>query len=77
MRSPPSLYIGAPGEVVRGKLTRATTGVSATVEPGDRFGAAVAYRDDRTMAIGIPGEDLGPVIDAGSVQIARFGQSVA
>ena len=56
-------------------LTQATTGVAGTVETGDRFGAAVAYRDDRTLAIGIPGEDLGTVVDAGSVQIVRVGKS--
>ena len=56
-------------------LTQATKGVSGTVETGDQFGAAVAYRDDRTLAIGIPGEDLGSVVDAGSVQIVRVGKS--
>jgi hypothetical protein len=56
-------------------LTQATKGVSGTVETGDQFGAAVAYRDDRTLAIGIPGEDLGMVADAGSVQIVRVGKS--
>jgi hypothetical protein len=56
-------------------LTQATKGVSGTVEAGDRLGAAVAYRDDRTLAIGVPGEDLGTVVDAGSVQIVRVGKS--
>ena len=42
-------------------LTQATKGVSGTVERGDQFGAAVAYRDDRTLAIGVPREDLGTV----------------
>ena len=56
-------------------LTQATKGVSGTVETGDQFGAAVAYRDDRTLAIGVPGEDLGTVVDAGSVQIVRVGKS--
>jgi hypothetical protein len=56
-------------------LTQATKGVSGTVETGDQFGAAMAYRDDRTLAIGIPGEDLGTVADAGSVQIVRVGKS--
>ena len=49
--------------------------MSGTVETGDQFGAAVAYRDDRTLAIGIPGEGLGTVADAGSVQIVRVGKS--
>jgi hypothetical protein len=56
-------------------LTQATKGVAGTVETGDQFGAAVAYRDDRTLAIGVPGEDLGSVVDAGSVQIVRVGKT--
>ncbi|HSU37100.1 MAG TPA: hypothetical protein VLJ88_15690 [Propionibacteriaceae bacterium] len=56
-------------------LTQATAGIAGTVEAGDQFGAALAYRDDRTLAIGIPGEDLGSVADAGSVQIVRVGKS--
>jgi len=56
-------------------LTQSTKGVAGTAETGDQFGAAVAYRDDRTLAIGIPGEDLGSVADAGSVQIVRVGKS--
>jgi hypothetical protein len=56
-------------------LTQATKGMSGTVEAGDQFGAAVAYRDDRTLAIGVPGEDLGSVVDAGSVQIVRVGKT--
>ena len=56
-------------------LTQATKGVSGTVETGDQFGAAVAYRDDRTLAIGVPRENLGTVVDAGSVQIVRVGKS--
>jgi hypothetical protein len=56
-------------------LTQAARGVSGTVEGGDQFGAAVAYRDDRTLAIGVPGEDLGSVVDAGSVQIVRVGKT--
>ena len=56
-------------------LTQSSRGVSGTVETGDQFGAAVAYRDDRTLAIGIPGEDLGAVVDAGSAQVVRVGKS--
>jgi hypothetical protein len=56
-------------------LTQATKGVAGSVETGDEFGADVAYRGDRTLAIGIPGEDLGSVVDAGSVQIGRVGKS--
>ena len=56
-------------------LSQATAGIAGSVEAGDQFGTAVAYRDDRTLAIGIPGEDLGSVVDAGSVQIVRVGKS--
>ena len=56
-------------------LTQATAGIAGTVEAGDQFGHALAYRDDRTLAIGIPREDLGSVVDAGSVQIVRVGKS--
>ena len=35
----------------------------------------MAYRDDRTLAIGVPGEDLGAVVDAGQVHIIRVGKS--
>ena len=56
-------------------LTQSTAGVAGKAETGDQFGAALAYRDDRTLAIGIPGEDLGAVADAGSVQIVRVGKS--
>jgi hypothetical protein len=56
-------------------LSQSTKGVAGTAESGDQFGAAIDYRDDRTLAIGIPGEDLGSVADAGSVQIVRVGKS--
>jgi len=56
-------------------LSQATGGIAGTVEAGDQFGHALAYRDDRTLAIGIPREDLGSVVDAGSVQIVRVGKS--
>jgi hypothetical protein len=56
-------------------LSQSTKGVAGTAERDDRFGAAIDYRDDRTLAIGVPGEDLGSVSDAGSVQIVRVGRS--
>jgi hypothetical protein len=56
-------------------LTQATAGIAGTIEGGDWFGHALAYRDDRTLAIGIPGENLGEVENAGSVQIVRVGKS--
>ena len=56
-------------------LTQETPGVAGRAETGDAFGTAVAYRDDRTLAVGIPGEDLGTVRDAGSLQVVRVGRS--
>ena len=56
-------------------LTQSTAGVAGSAESGDQFGSALAYRDDRTLAVGIPGEDLGAVADAGSVQIVRVGKA--
>ncbi|AXT84604.1 hypothetical protein C6I20_04945 [Aeromicrobium sp. A1-2] len=56
-------------------LTQSTSGVAGIVESGDQFGSAVAYRDDRTLVIGIPGEDVGRVPDAGGAQILRIGIS--
>ena len=56
-------------------FTQNTAGIAGTAETGDRFGHALAFRDKRTMAIGVPGEDLGAVVDAGSAQILRVGKS--
>ena len=51
-----------------------TTGILGVSEQGDRFGHSLAAgnfgrggRDD--VAVGVPGEDIGSVIDAGSVNI--------
>lgn len=41
-------------------------------EPGDRFGAALAIGDDlfsNTLAVGVPGEDVGTARDAGAVNL--------
>lgn len=50
-----------------------TAGIGGSAEAGDRFGAAVDYdledRDEPTVAVGAPGEDLGSRKDAGSVQV--------
>ena len=56
-------------------FTQNTAGIAGTVEAGDRFGQALAFRDKRTMVIGVPGEDVGTVVDAGSAQILRIGKS--
>jgi hypothetical protein len=56
-------------------LTQATAKVAGTVEAGDRFGQAVAFRDGKELAIGVPNEDVGTVVDAGRAQIVRIGTS--
>ena len=41
-------------------------------EPGDRFGSAIATSDDidsNTLAVGVPGEDVGAVRNAGAVNL--------
>lgn len=43
-------------------------------QPGDNFGAALAWGDFNgdgfdDLAVGVPGEDVGPIVDAGSVHI--------
>jgi hypothetical protein len=45
-------------------------GMPGAAEPGDRFGHSVAmrYGADQLLAVGIPGEDLLDVVDAGMVQ---------
>lgn len=45
--------------------TQDSPGVSGTAEPGDHFGAAVVPDG---YAVGIPGEDVGSIVDAGAVQ---------
>jgi len=47
-------------------VTQATAGVPGAPESGDRFGAAVA---PCAHVIGVPGEDVGSVVDAGMVQL--------
>jgi hypothetical protein len=58
-------------------LTQETPGFAGSAETGDRFGYSVAFRPGRfngsTLAIGVPYEDVGSVVDAGLVQIATTG----
>jgi hypothetical protein len=42
-------------------------GVQGAPESGDRFGAALAAGSDDRMWVGVPGEDLGTVDDAGMI----------
>ena len=55
-------------------ITQNLKGVSGGMEPGDYFGAALAAGDFNgdgvdDLAIGVPGEDIGDVKDAGMVHI--------
>jgi hypothetical protein len=43
-------------------------GVGGVGEAGDRFGASISVGDRGTLAVGVPGEDIGSVADAGMVQ---------
>ena len=52
----------------RANLTQATAGVPGTVETGDQFGYSLAYQYSQRLFIGVPFEDIGDVVDAGSVQ---------
>jgi hypothetical protein len=55
-------------------LTQGSNGVKDTPETGDGFGSALAAgdfngdgRDD--LAVGVPGEDVGSIVDAGAVNV--------
>jgi len=54
-------------------LSQSTKGIDGSAEKGDHFGQAVAFRDDRALIVGVPGEDVGSVVDAGSAHIVRIG----
>ncbi|MFF9839068.1 S8 family serine peptidase [Streptomyces sp. NPDC013740] len=69
----------APLNLVQG--TGAGSILSSAAEAGDRFGAAVAAghttAGEPYLVIGVPGEDLGTVTDAGSVHYLRGSVNVA
>ncbi len=55
-------------------LTQASSGIAGQAEAGDRFGAALAVGDFDgdgydDLAIGVEGEDVGTIADAGLVQV--------
>jgi hypothetical protein len=50
--------------------TQASTGVPGAPETGAGFGAAV-WDNGSLAAVGVPGEDLGRIVDAGMVQLFR------
>ncbi|HST81347.1 MAG TPA: hypothetical protein VLL08_06375, partial [Kineosporiaceae bacterium] len=51
-------------------LNQNSTGVPGTAEAGDHFGAAVSVNG---YVVGVPGEDVGTLKNAGGVQNFRFG----
>ena len=67
---------GSEGLVPRQTLTQESTDGPGELEPGDRFGEAVAVGvglacpKRPAVAVGAPGEDVGDVVDAGSVTLA-------
>lgn len=52
-------------------VTQNTAGVPGTAETGDRFGAAVAFRD-HYLLVGVPGETVGSARSAGMVHVLNF-----
>ncbi|MFI8004885.1 FG-GAP repeat protein [Streptomyces sp. NPDC086010] len=64
--------LGTPTQV----WTQDTAGVPGTAELGDAFGADVSLADidgdgHADLAVGVPGEDVGTVADAGGVRLLR------
>ncbi|MFZ1411472.1 MAG: integrin alpha [Micropruina sp.] len=59
-----------------GSLSQDSSGIPGSNEDGDYFGAALTIvnnlYDQTTVAIGAPGENVGAVLDAGSVTIVRI-----
>jgi hypothetical protein len=64
------LKLSAANAVTAEIWTQNTPGVPGNAEAGDRFGATVSVNG---YLVGVPGEDIGAVKDAGVVQIFRFG----
>ncbi|MGA8209507.1 MAG: integrin alpha [Nocardioidaceae bacterium] len=57
----------ADGPLARQVLTQASPGVAGVPEPGDSFGWAVSRAAQ--LIVGVPGEDVGPVQDAGMAHL--------
>ena len=62
---------GVPGAV--SVATEDTAGVAGVAEAGDRFGSVLAAATSAsTLLVGVPLEDVGSVVDAGSVSAVTF-----
>ena len=67
--------------VADGSISQGTPGVPGNNETGDHFGAAVTFTYGTTcynhfgLAIGVPGEDIGSVRDAGTVATVGLGST--
>ena len=62
------------------RFTQATTGIPGTPEIGDAFGdtvtaARLQSRSQATLVIGVPGEDVGKIRDAGAITQMPIGSS--
>jgi hypothetical protein len=72
------VFQGTAGGVVGNNpamITQFTGGVGGTAEPGDRFGSTLAeghfQPGPMSVAVGVPGEDVGGAVDAGAVNTLR------
>ena len=71
------LIVAVEGETRMSSVTQSSIDVPGAPETGDRFGAAVSLnyligaKGIVDLAVGVPGEDIGSVADAGSVTIVQ------
>ena len=62
-----ALTVSIGGVLSARSVTQDSAGIPGTAEAGDRFGAALSTRRSR-VAVGVPGENIGSIVDAGLVQ---------
>jgi hypothetical protein len=70
------LYGGTDGPVAPVPLTQNSAGVPGSSESGDKFGASLSVADVTgdgyaDVAVGLPGEDVGSIANAGSIVLLR------
>ena len=65
---------GSAAPVRPGALSQNSVGVPGSDEAGDHFGAALVSTSNDGSCVGVPGEDLGTVVDAGRVVCDRGGK---